>query len=215
MTLTPFMRRTLLGLLCALLPAGGVLADTATERLETFLAQVRSLRAGFQQTLYDESFRPLEESSGVMYLQRPDRFRWDYTEPYRQLIVSDGSKVWIYDVDLDQVTVRALSAAVGTTPASLLSSARPIEESFSVQDLGEEGGLAWVELRPLAEDVSFARVRLGFDRRGLRRMELLDSFGQTTVLEFHDVVRNPDLDPDLFHFEPPEGVDVVGDVETQ
>ncbi|NIR32128.1 MAG: outer membrane lipoprotein chaperone LolA [Gammaproteobacteria bacterium] len=209
------MRRILLGLLCALAPAGAAFADTASERLDAFLAEVRSLRADFQQTLYDETSRSLEESAGVMYLQRPDRFRWDYTEPYRQLIVADGRRVWIYDVDLDQVTVRDLSEAVGSTPASLLSSGRPIEESFAVEDLGEEGGLLWAGLRPRTEDVSFTRVRLGFDEQRLRRMELLDSFGQTTVLEFRNVVRNPDLDPDLFRFEPPEGVDVVGDVEAQ
>lgn len=209
------MRRFSLGLLCALISAGAAFADTASARLDAFLSEVRSLRADFEQTLYDETFRRLEESVGEMYLQRPDRFRWDYTEPYRQLIVADGRKVWIYDVDLDQVTVRDLSEAVGSTPASLLSSGRPIEESFTVEDLGEEGGLLWAGLRPRAEDVSFVRVRLGFDEETLRRMELLDSFGQTTVLEFHDVARNPELDPDLFRFEPPEGVDVVGDVDAR
>lgn len=209
--------RLLLALCCALALAlaRGAGADTALARLNAFVAEIESLRAEFHQTLYDENFQRLEESAGTLYLQRPDRFRWDYTDPYRQIIVSDGRKVWIYDVDLEQVTVRLLSEALGATPASLLSSGRALEDSFLMEDLGEEGGLARVELQPRSEETSFTRVRLGFTEHGLRRMELVDHFGQTTVLEFHEVMRNPKLDPALFRFEPPEGVDVVGDVDAR
>lgn len=209
------MARILLALLCALALARGALADTGVERLHAFLADVHSLRASFDQTLYDENMKELDRSQGVMYIERPDRFRWDYTKPYRQIIVSDGRDVWIYDVELAQVTVRPLTAAVGSTPASLLSSGRPIEDTFHVQGLGTTHGLAWVGLEPRSKETSFTGVRLGFDEHGLRSMELKDSFGQTTELVFHDVARNPKLDPQLFRFKPPEGVDVIRDTGGQ
>jgi outer membrane lipoprotein carrier protein len=183
-------------------------------RMQAFLDQVDTLRSAFRQSLFDDRGQLLETSRGVMALSRPDRFRWEYVEPFPQLIVSDGERVWIHDVELEQVTVRRVAGAIETTPASLLSSKRPVRDSFEVLELGERDGLLAVALRPKADDATFAEVRLGFDEGengGLRLMELLDRFGQTTRLTFELVERNPELDPALFTFEPPPGADVVDD----
>jgi outer membrane lipoprotein carrier protein len=185
------------------------LAVDGPARLHAFLEQVHSLRADFVQSLYDEESRKLDESSGKVYIARPGRFRWDYTEPYLQEIVGDGEKVWIYDSELEQVTVRPLGDALGDTPVMLLSSVEPVENSFEVRAVEGPDGYQWAELTPRGGDqVSFTSIRLGFDDDTLRVMELTDAFGQLTRLRFAEVERNPDLEPGLFQFTPPEGADV-------
>jgi outer membrane lipoprotein carrier protein len=184
------------------------LAVDGPERLHAFLDEVHSLRADFQQSVYDEDARPLDDASGKVYIARPGRFRWDYTEPYPQEIVGDGEKVWVYDSELEQVTVRPLGDALGDTPVMLLSSEEPVENSFEVRAVDGPDGYAWVELTPLGDQVSFKQIRLGFDGATLRIMELHDAFGQLTRLRFAELERNPDLDPSLFQFTPPEGADV-------
>ena len=187
----------------------------ATERLRTFLAQVQTLQANFEQTLYDEDAKPLEESEGRFHLQRPDRFRWSYSKPYLQEIVADGTRVWIYDSELSQVTVKTLDTTLGDTPALLLSSNAPIEESFVLREAGAYGGLEWLELTPRSAESSFSVVRLGFSGPELNTMVLVDSFGQRTHLQFTDTVRNPKLAPELFRFTLPTGVDVITDAEEE
>jgi len=184
------------------------IAGSGPDRLRAFLDQVRSLRAVFQQSVFDEDARPLDDASGMVYIQRPGRFRWDYTEPYPQEIVGDGEKVWIYDSDLDQVTVRPLGDALGDTPVMLLSSDQPVEQSFDVRAIDGPDGFEWAALKPLGERVSFTEIRLGFDGDTLRVMELTDAFGQLTRLHFTSVERNPVLAPSLFQFTPPEGADI-------
>ena len=186
-------------------------ADSATRRLNAFFSNVHALEGEFEQTLFDENRRKLEESRGTMYLARPGHFRWDYSEPYQQIIVANGNRVWIYDSELAQVTVRTLDDSAGNTPALLLSSDRPLEDNFNVTNLGEEGGLDWVELMPKAQETNFSSVRLGFGPSDLEVMELNDNFGQTTQLRFFGVTTNPELDPSLFSFSPPDGVDVIGE----
>lgn len=198
----------LLALLLWLVPAA---AAQVPPRLQRFLDEVQTLRADFRQTVLDEQGERLQSSSGTMYLQRPDRFRWEYREPYPQLIVADGRRVWIYDRDLEQVTVRSLGEAVGSSPAQLLSSGRPLQESFRIEDQGEREGLAWIALEPRDADATFSRVRLGFDGGHLTAMELRDNFGQLTRVRFSAVETNLTLDPGLFEFTPPPGVDVIGD----
>jgi len=204
------MRRALSLLLVTVLAAGVHAAAPGVAKLEAFTEELRSLRATFRQSLYDESGAPIESSSGIVWLQRPGRFRWEYETPYEQIIVGDGERVWLYDRELEQVTVRPVDDTIGITPAALLASDRPVRESFLVADGGEEGGLDWVELRPRADEATFTLVRLGFGARHLESMQLEDGFGQTTVLDFADVSRNPALDPALFRFSPPPGVDVIG-----
>lgn len=188
----------------------GATADTGSERLRAFLSDLRSLQGDFQQVLFDEDRTRLEEARGVFWLQRPGRFRWHYQEPYPQLIVADGKNVWVYDRELKQVTVKPLADALGSTPAFLLSSDHPLEESFTIEDLGSRDGLTWVELKPRSTEVHFSSIQLGFRGEELRRMELIDSFGQLTKLRFQDTRENVSLDPALFVFTPPDGVDVIG-----
>ena len=183
----------------------------AVERLNAFLADVKSLESSFGQALYDEDAKLVEESGGRFYLQRPDRFRWSYSEPYVQEIVADGSRLWIYDSELSQVTVRTLDNALGNTPALLLSSDAPLEENFVMREATERTGLDWVELTPRSSDSGFSAVLLGFAGADLQTMELVDNFGQTTHLEFSNTRRNPDLDPEVFRFTLPTGVDVITD----
>lgn len=187
------------------LPAHG---SNGPERLRAFLDKVETLRAEFRQSVFDEDARQIDEASGMVYIARPGRFRWDYTQPYLQEIVGDGENVWIYDADLDQVTVRPLGDALGDTPVMLLSSDRPVEQSFDVRPVDGPDGYAWAALTPLAEQTSFKEIRLGFDGDTLRVMELSDAFGQLTRLVFAAVERNPSLAPELFEFTPPEGADV-------
>ena len=204
------MRAFFLAFLFALLSAlaAPAFAGNGPERLQAFLDQVRSLRAEFQQTLFDEDARQLDQASGMVYIQRPGRFRWDYVAPYPQEIVGDGEKVWIYDSELQQVTVRPLDDALGDTPVMLLSSDRPVEESFQVRAMDGPDGYEWAGLKPLGDQISFTEIRLGFEGDTLRIMELKDAFGQLTRLRFVNMERNPELDPTLFQFTPPEGADI-------
>lgn len=200
------MRAIIFALLSALAPPA--LSASGPDRLHAFLDQVHSLRAEFQQKVFDEDARELDAASGMVYIERPGRFRWDYTAPYVQEIVGDGDKVWIYDSELEQVTVRPLGDALGDTPVMLLSSDQPVEQSFEVRAIDGPDGYAWAGLTPLGDQVNFREIRLGFDGETLRVMELMDAFGQLTRLRFAEVERNPTLEPKLFQFTPPEGADV-------
>ncbi len=147
-----------------------------------------------------------------MQFERPGKFRWVYEKPYEQLIVGDGARIWFYDRDLDQVTVRKLDLAIGSSPAALLAGSSDIETNFSLSETGVREGTEWLEAKPKAKEGTFEWVRLGFTPEGiLKAMELQDNFGQTTVLTFSRVERNPKLSPDLFKFSPPEGADVISD----
>lgn len=207
------MIRTLVGLVFILTSVPGATAESGSQRLHTFFDDTHSLQADFEQTLFDENLSSLEDSRGKMYLERPGKFRWDYSAPYPQEIVSDGEKVWIYDSELAQVTVKALGDTLGDTPALLLTSERPLDESFDIKDLDADDGLAWVELVPKSPDATFASVRLGFDGDELRVMALVDSFGQTTKITFAEIVKNPNFNHEIFTFSAPDGVDVLGDDE--
>ena len=188
------------------LPAA-VPADAAS-RLDARLSGLDTVSARFEQRVFDERNNLFEETAGTVLIDRPGRFRFDYEDP-SHLIVGDGEKVWIHDRELAQVTVRRAGDALGSTPAVLLASGRPVEEAFRVRELGTDGGLDWFGLEPKAEDASFARIRLGFAGEELRRMELLDRFDQTTRLDFDDLRRNPAVPAGAFTFAPPEGVDVI------
>jgi len=209
------MRRGLLAVLAALLPGAGV-ADAAADaraaaRLDAALDSLSSLTAEFTQTVRDAGGELRESAEGSVSLARPGRFRWDYRTP-AQLIVSDGTTVWLYDEDLAQVTVRPAADSLAGTPALLLSGQADLAGAFEISDGGEEGGLAWSRLRPKDADSDFTELRVGVTGRELRRMTLLDKLGQSTELEFSRIERNPRFDADTFTFVPPPGVDVVGRV---
>lgn len=200
------MHKLIFGLTLALL----ALPAQAENRLQTFIGQTKAMSAQFSQTVYDRNGRKTQEASGTFQLQRPGKFRWAYQKPYEQLIVGDGKKVWIYDADLAQVTVRPFDRAVGESPAALLAGNNEIERFFRLKEAGRFDNLDWVEATPKSQEGSFERVRIGFADDELQVMELKDRFGQTTLLRFTKLQRNPALSAELFRFTPPKGVDVIG-----
>jgi len=200
-----------LALLCLAMLLPGVAHATALERLEQFMSQTQSARGEFEQRIYDRNRRLIQQSSGTLAFLRPGKFRWSYAKPYPQLIVGDGERVWIYDEDLKQVTVRKLDAALGATPAALLAGNNDAMKAFVLRDDGREGDLEWLIATPRNKESNFERIRIGFSAAGLARMELTDAFGQTTDLRFIALDRTPGLDPGLFQFVPPPGADVIGD----
>jgi outer membrane lipoprotein carrier protein len=188
-------------------------SSTSLERFSEFINQTLTARGEFEQKIFDRNRKLLQESRGVLAFSRPGKFRWTYVKPYAQLIVGDGSKIWIYDEDLKQVTVKKLDQALGSTPAALLAGNNEAMRAFNLSDQGTKGGLEWLEALPRDKEGNFEKIRMGFGSSGLEVMELLDSFGQTTVLRFVSLQRNPKLDPGLFRFSPPKGADVIGDVK--
>jgi outer membrane lipoprotein carrier protein len=191
----------------------GQVAASSLDRFNSFLSATQAASASFEQTIYDRSKKVVQESRGTLAFQRPGKFRWTYVKPYAQLIVGDGSKVWIYDEDLNQVTVRRLDQALGATPAALLAGNNEVVKAFRLTDLGVREGLEWLEAAPRSKEGSFDKLRIGFGFSGLERMELEDSFGQTTVMRFTVFERNPKLDAGTFRFTTPKGADVLGDTK--
>lgn len=197
--------------LVCLTPGVNVAApQPGSEQLREFLTNVETMSARFSQTLLDEDLAVVEVSAGNFAISRPGRFRWDYTEPYEQLILADGDRLWIYDAELEQASVRTVDAVLATTPAMLLSGDTDISAGYEIVDRGLEDDVMWAELTPRTDEAEFVRLRLGFMGGEIRVMELFDRLGQTTRVEFFDVVRNPVLGGELFNFSPPDGVDVIG-----
>jgi outer membrane lipoprotein carrier protein len=197
-------------ILLALLVASAAQADSI-ERFKSFLRTTQSARTEFEQKVYGGDGRLKQQSKGSFVFLRPGRFRWTYAKPVDQVIVGDGERVWIHDLDLNQVTVRRLSKALGSTPAALLAGASDVEKAFDLSDGGQRDGLEWLEAKPKEPDAGFDRIRIGFGAQGLEAMQLTDNFGQTTRLGFFNLQRNPKLDPADFRFEPPKGADVLGE----
>ena len=185
--------------------AGGV------DRLKGFIAGASPAEADFTQTVADKNGRVTQQASGKMAFARPGKFRWDYSKPYEQVIVGDGAKLWLYDADLEQVTVKSLGDVIAGTPAALLAGDNAIEKYFALKDAGEADGLEWLEATPKTQDTSFERIRMGFKGDLLMQMELFDTFGQRTTLKLSRFVRNPVIAPSRFTFTPPRGADIIGE----
>lgn len=186
--------------------AGGI------DKLREFIAATHSAQANFTQVVLDQNGKRIQSASGVMQFQRPGKFRWTYQKPYEQLIVGNGTKFWLYDVDLNQVTVKKLDAALGSSPAALLSGSNEIERGFALKNIEERDGLDWLQATPKAQDSSFEKILMAFNAQAeLVIMELNDIFGHKTVLRFSAMQRNPKLSEQLFHFTPPKGADVLGE----
>ncbi len=179
------------------------------QTLQMRFSGLDSFSAEFSQKLFDADQVMQEETSGVLRVQRPNRFNLEYRQPYYQLYVADGKELYFYDKDLEQVTVKAQEGMLENTPAMLLSNPGKLDQLYHVTPLGEDGGLFWYELVPRQAGGSFERITLAFKDNQLRIMELQDSFKQTTRLMFKNIQRNPDLNPKLFQFTPPKGVDVI------
>jgi outer membrane lipoprotein carrier protein len=199
------------GVLLGLLLAPALALGAGVERFQAYLRDTQTARADFEQRVYDRERKLVQQSRGSFAFLRPGRFRWTYAQPYPQLIVGDGKRVWIYDEDLNQVTVRAMARALGSTPAALLAGAADVERAFELADAGQRDGLEWVQAKPREREAGFELIRLGMGAAGVQAMELVDQFGQTTVLRFSNIARNPTLDPSAFRFTPPKGADVLGE----
>jgi outer membrane lipoprotein carrier protein len=204
------IKRITLILILLLAPFATAHAVDGKALLKQFLQGLTTLEADFQQTLEQPDQGGVLFSSGTFYLKRPGRLRWEYDPPNDQLIVADGKRIWLYDKELEQVSHRSQQAALKGTPAQLLSTIGPLEEHFEIKDLGVHAGLNWVELLPKDKDSQFRSVRLALNDKQLLRMEMADTFGQTTRFEFTHMQRNPQLDDKLFDFTPPPAVDLIG-----
>jgi outer membrane lipoprotein carrier protein len=197
-------------LLLFALPA--LAADTARARLDAFAHDLHALSGHFSQSLTDANGRRGDSSEGTLALQEPREFRWQVTSPYKQLIVADGSRVWMYDPELEQVTVRAQSTEEAQSPLTVLTDMSQLDKDFKVTELGQRDGLQWFRLAPVEGGQQFEAAELGFDSTGLRRMTFTDKLGNRTDIRFSDWQRNPQLPGDTFNFTPPPGADVIGDL---
>lgn len=204
------MLRALL-LLSALVASNASAADTARARLDAFSAGIRTISAHFEQSITGAKGQRGETSSGTLALKAPRQFRWHVTAPYEQLIVADGNRVWIYDPDLEQVSVRGQGAEEAHSPLAVLTDLSQLDTEFTASEAGQRDGLRWLKLVSKAREPEFAFAELGFEDKGLARMRFEDSLGNTTEIRFSDWQRDPKLGADTFAFTPPDGVDVVGD----
>jgi outer membrane lipoprotein carrier protein len=198
-------------LVLVFISGAGYAEDRPVRELKAFLSATRTLTADFKQVLINEAGDPVQTSYGAFYLQRPGKFRWDYKKPIQQQIISNAGKVWFYDPDLEQVTVKKLDESVGSTPALLLSGEVSLEDNFTMEKQGEDEGLLWVKLLPKHEESGFKYVLIGLSGGTLGGMELSDNFGQLTRIYFSNVVTNREVKPDLFQFNAPKGADVFSE----
>jgi outer membrane lipoprotein carrier protein len=214
----PLLRQVIIAALAPLLllAAAGAHA-TATDALREFVKGTRTGKVPFTQTIVNRNGKVSNPASGTFQFARPGKFRWVYEKPYEQWIVGDGDKLWIFDKDLNQVTVKKLGSALGQSPAAILAGSDDLEKNFTLKEAGTQDGIEWLEATPKAKDTSFELVRIGFKGEGgartVAQMELRDTFGQTSVLKFGTVERNPTLPGDTFQFTPPKGADVIGDAK--
>lgn len=188
----------------ALASAGGI------AQLERFVEGAASARGEFEQVVTASSGRKPQRGAGNFVFERPGKFRWEYETPYPQLLVSDGTQLWSWDPDLNQATVQAVGNALGNTPAAILAGDGSLERNFALSEAGQADGLAWVRAVPREQDTSFESIRIGLANGELKRMELQDHFGQTTVIDFRSLVTGIEIDADAFRFTPPPGADVIG-----
>ncbi|TCV93149.1 outer membrane lipoprotein carrier protein [Luteibacter rhizovicinus] len=205
------MKRLALMLVLSLCSLSAVAAGAARERLDTFAKGLHSLSGRFSQTMSSANGDPGKTSSGTMALEAPRQFRWETTAPYKQTIVADGSRVWLFDPDLEQVTVRKQSTEESQSPLTVLTDISQLDRDFKVTEQGERDGLTWLRLTSTGKDPQFAFADLGFDANGLARMMFRDQLGNTTEIRFAGWVRNAALPAGTFSFTPPEGADVIGD----
>ncbi len=187
-----------------------VFAQSAEKRLNKALGSLDNLTADFKQTVLDDDKKIVQQSSGKVAIQRPGKFSWIYTTPYEQHIIADGKELWVYDVDLDQVTVKPMSTGLASAPIMILMRKNEIAAEFNISEVGQRKFLYWVELEPKSQDMDYTKVYIGIDDGGVKAMELRDKFGQSTQIVFENLRLNVVHNPKTFKFVPPAGVDVFG-----
>ena len=201
-------RAALGALMAALLVPGAAARADALERLRAFERNVASGEASFTQTVTSADGTRTKRSAGRFEFLRPNRFRFEYTKPFEQEIVADGRRVWIYDADLQQASSRPLTKAIGATPAALLAGGT-LDADFLLADDGSREGIDWVRATPRAKDGPFQSMRIGFRGAALAAVEIVDAFGQRSLLQFGAFEVNVPLPAERFRFAPPAGVDVI------
>ena len=186
-------------------------ADSSrSAQVQAWLASFTTLSADFTQNVTGGPIDKISEARGRLVISRPNRFYWQYSQPYEQLIVGDGQRLWIYDRDLEQVTVKTMEEVMGHTPLALLSGHMKVSENFHVASMASDDGLVWWVLEPLVNDTGFSHISIGLTRQGdLARMSFLDTLGQQSTLTLSNVKRDPDVDESLFQFTPPSEADVL------
>ena len=202
---------SLLALSLASFPATA--APSAQQALESFLDGLVTMKATLIQTQHDASKKLIDESQGTLWISRPGRFRLDYTTPIEQSFIADGVNLWLYDQELEQVTVKPQESSLGSSPALILSGTQPFTEGYNLEELGEHSGMLWLALYPKDADSTFDYIRIAMEQGVMRAIEMVDGFGQTSRLYLDVVERNPALDRSMFSFTPPEGIDVIGTPE--
>ena len=188
--------------------AGGAAQADSVDTLRAFIRDVKTGSATFTQTVTSADGSKKKTQSGHFDFARPNRFRFAYAKPFEQVIVGDGRKVWIYDVDLNQVSSRKISEALGATPAALLAGSS-LDKEFDLAAMPDQGGLAWVRATPKVADGPFRSLGVGFRGPTLAAVEIVDAFGQRSMLDFTDFASNAALPAEAFRFTPPAGADVI------
>lgn len=210
------LRQLLRTVLLLIFLTASQLSLASEQLLNRFFQEVDSLQANFEQQVVDESGMTLELSSGMFYLSRPGKFRWNYDDPYSdsddlgQQIIADGQSIYMYDPDLEQVTQRSMNEAISQIPSLLLvQSGGEVKDHFDITDFGLTDGLSWVSLKPKAEEASYQKLMIGFAGAELRSIVLLDGLGNETRLKLLRVENNVTLSSNMFNFSAPDGVDVL------
>lgn len=181
------------------------------DTLNQFFTQVDTMQAGFTQQVVDDKGKVRQSSSGTVFLSRPGKFRWEYAAPDKHQIVADGKNVWVYDVELDQVTVKPMRQALSAAPVGMLLQKQPVDKQFAVQDMEADGSnLEWFRLTPYKKDSDFTSMDLGVTDNGIGEMILNDKFGQMTYIKFQNMRTNVGIENSRFSFTPPKGADVIG-----
>jgi len=189
--------------------SNGVYADTESNELDKFLEGLETLTASFDQTLLNQYGEELEKSFGVAKFRRPGMFHWAYSDPYVQYLISDGVNLWIYDEDLEQVSIRNISTIIEDSPAAILSGDIDINAHYIVLEGEGADDIEWLELTPRDLESQYSLIRMGFRQGQLLSMVLFDNLGQITQIKLLDIKRNTPMELELFQFTPPEGVDVI------
>jgi len=185
-------------------------SSEAMQRLNQFFTTVTTMQSSFSQEVRDENGRVRQKSTGTVALYRPGRFRWEYTSPDRHVIVANGSKVWIYDEELDQVTIKPMQQTLASSPVGLLLNKQPVQKQFQVTEIMSDGRLDWFHMIPHKKDSDFVSMDLGIDQNSIQEMILKDKFGQETRIRLSNTQLGAQIDPSQFKFVPPPGVDVIG-----